>query len=120
MMTELPDRRLRILMVWEAVMATDTDPPNSRVLARASDPRVSQYWDKEGALAKVWQPVLMKNASAVTGKAELITGDVLWDMAALFVRGSRWESKLPAASFVGAPVVQTIAPLAQAIRSALR
>ena len=101
-------------------METDTDPPNARVLARAADPRVVQYWDKQGSLAKVWQPVLKTNPAAITGKAELVTGDVLWDMAAVFSRGARWESQLPGALFVGAPVIQTIAPLADAVRSALR
>lgn len=111
----MPGRPVQVLMVWEAVLPTDSDPPNARVLARASDPRVRPYWDQEGALSKAWQPVLVKEKTPVTGSSDLITGDVVWDVVAVFPPGVRWETQLPAASFKGAPVVKTVKELTQAL-----
>ena len=37
--------------VWEPILPTDYSSPGTAVLARLSDPRVEQYWDKNHLFA---------------------------------------------------------------------
>ena len=104
-----------MFMVWEAVLPTDSDPPNERVLARAADRRVRQYWDPHGALSKLWQPSLLKETTPVTGKQELVSGEIVWDVAAVYPPGLRWTASIPQATCKAAPVAKQTDAIASAL-----
>ena len=85
------------------MIPTDWAPPMSSVLGRLSDRRVQQYWDPNHALARQMQ---------VDARAPQPTPDccerngVLWDLAAVYPKGRRWDKKLPAATIFNGPVVE--------------
>lgn len=115
MLQQHQGQNIQVFMVWEAVLPTDSDPPNDRVLARASDQRVWQYWDPDGALSKAWQPALLKETTPVVGKQELVTGEIVWDFAAVYPPGPRWAGTIPPAKSKAAPVAAHIADVASAL-----
>ncbi len=46
-----PRTEVRVFAVWEPMLPTDWSSPNTHVLARLSDPRVIQVWDKKHLIA---------------------------------------------------------------------
>jgi hypothetical protein len=44
-------RSLRVLVVWEPILRSDWSRPTRPVLARISDPRAKQFWDKDHLIA---------------------------------------------------------------------
>src|SRR5215470_14578696 len=110
LLDELGQRPLHVFIVWEPVVATDLAPPTSAVLARASDPRVSQYWDRSKALSKSLQ-----RAAADAWRGFPIAGDlreagVVWDYVLVFPTGGEWsDAGPPTPDFAGGTVVDTIA-----------
>lgn len=102
---QLPQRDVRVFVVWVPILASDTGPPDQEALKRLSDSRVRHYWDPEKRLAAHWQPVLKAESLKVIGKESLVTGPQLWDVAALFGAGARWESTPPGTTLKIAPVV---------------
>lgn len=98
--------------VWQPMLPTDFSAPTSGVLARLSDSRVQQYWDKEHALAKQ----LKEHARAPQPVQECcILDSILWDLAAVYPPGARWDQRLPPAVLFNGPVVD----VTQAIQNAL-
>src|SRR6266699_3365578 len=39
------DRKVRVLVVWEPILATDWRPPSGSTLGRIADGRARQFWD---------------------------------------------------------------------------
>ncbi len=102
----MPAARLRVLVVWEPVLATDWAPPTSSVLARISDARAAQYWDHDRVLS---QKIL------ASGFKNPLSGPVVWDAVGLFAPGVRWESSFPQPEFSGAPVANVIGELRERV-----
>jgi hypothetical protein len=42
---------MKILVVWEPMLPTDWGAPTTPVLARISDARATQFWDKDHLVA---------------------------------------------------------------------
>jgi hypothetical protein len=105
-----PDRKLRALVVWEPVIATDVAPPTTSVMGRLTDVRVRQFWDPEqvvsGAVLRRW-----KSRNVDVGDVS-----VVWDFVALFDPGPRWDGGPPDSRFHGYPVVDAIDGLRAALR----
>ena len=114
--TRLP---LRVLVVWEPVIRTDVAPPTTGTLARISDPRAIQYWDRDRLLSTYLMAVARANPSWLRSqdRERVMKGEyfIIWVVALTFPAGSRWESTLPPPSYYGGPVVQGV----DAIRGAL-
>jgi hypothetical protein len=91
---EHPDPQIRVLVVWEPVLATDVRAPATMTLKRISDGRVSQYWDKERLL------------SHAMGEHDRRT--IVWDYVGIYEPGTVWEAAPPKAAFEDRPVVQVI------------
>ena len=77
----LPSDQIRVLAIWEPVIATDVAPPTNRVLARLDDARAQQYWDPELAVSRAIV------ASLPREKREELLGTpddeaIVWDVVA--------------------------------------
>jgi hypothetical protein len=102
-----------VFAVWQPMIVTDWAPPGTGVLGRMSDGRVQQYWDPDHALAKR----MAADARAPQPPQDCcVKNGILWDLAAVYPRGARWEDRLPAAMVFNGPV----ADVADAIESAIQ
>lgn len=84
---------------------TDWGPPSTAALARASDPRVAQFWDKNRLVSK--------------SMGEHDKGSVMWDYVAVYPRGAVWHQRPPEALYTGRPVARVVEPARNAIARAL-
>jgi hypothetical protein len=108
-----PAAAVRVFVVWEPILATDFMAPSTPVLARTPDPRVQQYWDRTRVLARQ----MAADAREPQPKQDCcLRGDILWDLAAVYPKGARWEDRMPTATFFNGPVVDVEEALAAAIR----
>ena len=99
-------QHIRVLVVWEAVLATDWRAPSTATLRRVSDRRARQYWDKGRLLSK---------AMGETGKKS-----VVWDRVIVYERGVTWSEAAPpkAAVSVG-PVADVVEQFVEGLHQAL-
>jgi hypothetical protein len=96
--TEKSDN-LTILVVWEPILPSDWSRPTRPVMARIPDRRVIQFWDKDHLIAKELDSQLhtkQPNCCRSSG--------TLWDLAALYPRGTKWNETEPL--YVNGPVVK--------------
>jgi hypothetical protein len=103
-MQEFSGKPVRAFVVWEPVLATDWSSPSTAALARVSDSRVIQFWDKHRLVSQ--------------SMGEHDRQSVVWDYIAIYPAGAVWAQSPPAAVYHGNPVVRvreaTRAALAQA------
>jgi hypothetical protein len=93
---------VRVFAVWQPMLPTDWVAPASSVLRRLSDRRVQQYWDPNHLLATQ----MKKDARAPQPAQDCcIRSGILWDLAAVYERGSTWSDRMPTATVVNGPVV---------------
>ncbi|HBY62408.1 MAG TPA: hypothetical protein DEH78_21505 [Solibacterales bacterium] len=111
LLKSMPDRDLRVFVVWEPVLDSDTGPPGDKAQARVTDPRARQYWDAKLRLSEAARKTLLKDPAPVIGKESLVTGEIVWDFIALFPPGVTWKGDFPVPAFKGAPVVDVIPAL---------
>lgn len=95
-----PEARLRVLVVWEPILPMDWSSPGRLVKARISDPRVTQFWDKQHLVSQE----LSNQLSAGREPGCCRHNGALWDFVALYPRNQTWDKGSPA--FVGGPVVE--------------
>ena len=86
----------------------------SPVLARLSDARAQQFWDKRHELAQR----LAADARDPQPKPDCCVRDgFLWDMAAVYPAGAVWAETLPPAIFFDGPVAEVRPQLELALSS---
>jgi hypothetical protein len=95
------DPNLRAFVVWEPVIATDLRAPSTRTLARISDLRVRQYWDRGRLLSKAM--------------GEKDADSIVWDVINIYDRSARWNDQPPVPVFSDRPVVHVIDAAAKAL-----
>jgi hypothetical protein len=96
------DLPLRVFVVWEPILPTDTNAPDTPVLQRMADSRVQQYWDPDHLVAKQ----LAKDARPPQPVQECCVRDeFLWDLAAMYAPGVSWTDRVPPAILFNGPVV---------------
>lgn len=105
-MGELEGRPVRVFVVWEPVLPTDWGPPSTASLARISDARASQFWDKGRLISH--------------RMGEHDRRSVVWDFVAVYPMGAVWSQSLPAPLYSGDPVVHVTAAARSALREALQ
>ncbi|MCU1236871.1 MAG: hypothetical protein JWP63_4838 [Candidatus Solibacter sp.] len=99
--------------VWEPMLVTDFQAPGSIVLGRLKDARAQQYWDAQHLLA------LRMAADArdpQPKQACCLRDNILWDMAALYPAGVKWDDAIPPAVFFNGPIVKRQPELETALR----
>lgn len=103
-----PRARLRVLVVWEPVLFTDTAPPTTRTLARLSDPRVAQFWDRHLFLSRAIKETARRDPRHALHEMASDPDAVVWDALGLFMPGTRWTDDFPSPVFQGFPVVEAV------------
>jgi hypothetical protein len=105
---------MKVFVVWEPVLATDWGPPRAAALARVSDARVTQFWDRPRVLSAA-----IRSAGDRAPGTRRVKGPIVWDYVAVFPAGVRWGDRYPDPSYAGAPVLDVIDELRPHV-SALR
>ena len=90
LLREINSQDARVFVIWEPVLPTDFVAPSTAALARISDARVAQYWDRKRAL------------SHLLGEHNRST--VVWDYIAVYAPGTLWQDAPPRPIFLGNPV----------------
>jgi len=106
LLNEQRDRGIRVFVIWEPVLPTDLGTPSTRTLARLSDLRASQYWDKEHLVS---QSIGEKDSSSV-----------VWDYVAVYQPGKLWNQAPPEPAYSNVPVIHGIDGTREAIQKLLR
>jgi hypothetical protein len=91
------DTAVRVLVVWEPMLATDWSHPSGMVQSRISDLRVAQFWDKDHLVAKAMDQQITTQPSCCRRDG------ILWDLAAMYPPKVEWEKSAPI--FIDGPVV---------------
>lgn len=94
LLAEQKDAGIRVFVVWEPVLPTDLGAPSTATLKRLSDPRVSQYWDKQHVVSRLL--------------GERDRASVVWDYVAVYRPGKLWDQVPPEPASSGVPVVRAI------------
>ena len=104
-MHEFAGKPVRVFVVWEPVLVTDWGRPSTATLARISDLRAAQFWDRGRLVSH--------------SMGEQNRRSVVWDYIAVYQPGALWTERPPEALYHGGPVVQVTdqahAALAQAL-----
>ncbi len=88
--------------VWEPILPTDWSKPVSIVLNRLSDKRVMQFWDQDHVLATQ----IAKDARDPQPTQRCcVRNDHLWDLAAVYRAGAKWDTVMPTAFVFNGPVL---------------
>ena len=105
-MQKSPDAGLRAFVIWEPVLWSDVTPPLTSVLARVSDGRAAQFWDR----GRLVSADLLRAIRTERDERQADTPDdaVVWDCAAIYPPGVRWGEALPAPEYIDCPVVEVI------------
>jgi hypothetical protein len=97
---------VRVLVVWEPILATDWRPPSGGTLARIADSRARQFWDPKHVVSLE----LKDRASQTPSQPKpdcCIQKGFYWDEAILFPAGARWNDAA-ASVFWNGPVVRIV------------
>jgi hypothetical protein len=81
---------MTIFVVWEPMLPTDWSAPTSWVLSRIRDTRAIQFWDKDHLVAKELRQQLSPTQICCQRNG------IIWDVAALYAKGTQWDSSKPA------------------------
>src|SRR5215472_13499843 len=104
-MQEFSGKPLRAFVVWEPVLPTDWSSPSTAALARLSDSRAVQFWDRH------------RLVSHLMGEHD--RHSIVWDYIAIYPAGAVWEESPPPALYHGNPVVRVREAARAAIGQAL-
>ncbi len=97
---------MRIFVIWEPVLPTDFGAPSTATLRRASDPRVSQYWDKDHIVSR--------------SLGERDRSSVVWDYVAVYQSGKLWDQVPPDPAYSNVPVVRAMGGTRDAVERLLK
>ncbi len=97
-----PGSDIRVFAVWEPMLATDWGPPNAHVLARLSDRRVIQVWDRKHLLAGLME----KGAAGRRPRCCSRSGN-WWDVIAAYPKASKWADSAPVPELLNGTIVRT-------------
>ncbi len=107
MLRQNPAPRIRVFAVWEPILLTDYSSPSTGVLARLSDPRVTQYWDKNHLFAAQLARRLKSDAEHPRPRCCDASG-IDWDEVAVYLQDAQWDVQLPRAVFLDGPVIHAL------------
>ena len=100
---------MRVLVVWEPILATDWRPPSGSTLGRIADSRARQFWDPKHVVS-----AQLKDRATLTPPQPkpdcCMQKGFYWDEAILYPAGRHWKDA-PASVFWNGPVVKVIPAL---------
>jgi hypothetical protein len=97
-----PHSNARVFAIWEPILPTDWEKPTTHVLARLSDARVTQFWDKKHLIAELVQ----KEANGRRPACCTWNG-IWWDVIAAYPPAAKGTSSLAAPGLLNGTIVQT-------------
>ena len=104
---------MRVLVVWEPILATDWRRPSSGTLGRIPDRRAQQFWDPNHVVAEQLARIAKQNLGRRQPDCCVRKG-FYWDEAILFSPGSHWGDG-PEPEFWNGPVYRITASLDKAL-----
>jgi hypothetical protein len=108
---------VRLYVVWEPILPTDWTAPSTRVMSRLSDSRARQFWDKDHAVARR----MAQDARPPQPAADCCDrSGILWDLAAVYPAGVRWNGALPPAVIFNGPVVDVATGIESTVTAAAK
>ncbi|HZI73619.1 MAG TPA: hypothetical protein VFD73_06255 [Gemmatimonadales bacterium] len=102
---EVAGNPMKVFVVWEPILVTDLQPPTTAALARVSDVRAAQFWDKDRQVSKAIAGEITRRGQDAEQHRYRSKGGVLWDTIAIYPPGVKWAGSGPAPSYTGGPVV---------------
>jgi hypothetical protein len=102
LLKEQNDSKIRVFVVWEPVLPTDFGAPSTFTLRRVSDPRASQYWDKEHIVSRLL--------------GERDPSSIVWDYVAVYEPGKLWDTAPPDPLYSHVPVIKGIGGAEETLR----
>jgi hypothetical protein len=108
MLERHPRDPMRVFLVWSAVRNQDKKGLPDGTLDRVPDPRVTQFWDRKLDLSKKIVRDVTKNPTAYELDDPIDSKTIVWDFAAVFPPGVRWEKAFPVPAYYGKPVMAVI------------
>jgi len=112
-LTRHRDRKMRVLVVWEPILATDWRPPGGAALGRISDGRARQFWDP-GHLVAAALNEIAKQKPPEPEPGCCIQKGFYWDEAILYAPREHWKDA-PTSFFWNGPVFRIIPGLEKAL-----
>ena len=116
MLADHRERNLRVLVVWEPILATDWRQPTSGTLARLPDLRVRQFWDRNHLVSAALTGIAARHPPEPRPDCCIDRG-FYWDEAILFPPGTLWDDSAYSAFWNG-PVVKAAPDLEKSLESA--
>jgi hypothetical protein len=107
------EQKVRVLVVWEPILATDWRSPGGGTMARIADQRARQFWDPEHVVSSAWNEFAKQKASEPRPDCCVQKG-IYWDQAILYAPHAHWKNEPPSVFWNG-PVVKTIPSLEKAL-----
>lgn len=101
-----PGSRIHILAVWELMLPTDWGWPSTDVMARLSDPRVTQVWDKNHLIA-----ALVQKGADGRRPACCTRNGHWWEVIAAYPPESKWTAAAPVPELLNGTIFQTASKL---------
>lgn len=98
---------IRVFAVWQPILPTDYSSPGTAVLARLSDSRVAQYWDKNHLFADQLGHKIETDAGQPKPNCCNRKG-IQWDEVAVYSSDAHWDAQLPRAAYLNGPVVRSL------------
>jgi hypothetical protein len=101
-----PEQKIRVLVVWEPILATDWKSPSANTLARIPDKRVRQFWDSKHVVANGLNKIV-KQKSPQPEPSCCVQNGIYWDDAILYAPHAHGKDE-PTAVFWNGPVARII------------
>jgi len=102
------DPKLRVLVVWEPVLATDWRAPSGSTLARISDRRARQFWDPKHLVSLQLSRIRMAKPGQQEPACCQDEG-FYWDEAILYAPKTEWK-EMPVSVFWNDPEIGKLFP----------
>jgi hypothetical protein len=100
---------MRVLVVWEPILATDWRSPSGSTLARIPDRRVRQFWDPKHVVTRKLNEIAMQKPPQPEPSCCIQQG-FYWDQAILYAPHEHWKDE-PTSLFWNGPVARIISGL---------
>jgi hypothetical protein len=107
-LNDLAEAPLVLFVVWEPVILTDVAPPTTGVMARISDSRVVQLWDRSRVLSELLLRTARDERGRSSHNGDAGEGSIVWDYVLVFPPESEWGDSLGPPEFAGGPVIAVI------------
>lgn len=97
-----PKSDVHVFAVWEPMLPTDWGRPGTRVLARLSDSRVTQVWDRNHLIAR-----LIEKGAAGRHPSCCNMRGIWWDVISAYPPEVKWTGSAPAPELLNGTIVRT-------------